>query len=160
MFLNSNCHVSEGRSLKYDKSKSSSRFPHNILASTPGNSIPLLYTDAAVLFPTQYYHQQPDNTVTDALQAPLFNQKQSDYFNFAYMENHNDLLHQTQTFYNQKSFDNFNKGCFESKIPRSIRKNGSQLHQTVQNCSLINLIHVYVLMSWQRYCQKNQQHFS
>ena len=82
LLLNSDCHVLQRKALRNERNKNSSRFLQNIVASTSGNSVPLLYPDAA-LFPSHYYHEQEDGTMTGSIPAPLYNEKQSLTLNFA-----------------------------------------------------------------------------
>ena len=110
ILLNTDCHVLERKNYRNDRSKTSSRFLQNIVASS-GNSIPLIYPDAA-LFPTHYYHEQTDNTITGAVPAPLFCDKQSKHFLFASIEDHKrsavlnpNLLQSTDVRSIQTSFD-------------------------------------------------------
>ena len=116
VLLNSDCHVLQRHRFRNDRNKKSSRFLQNIVASTPATSIPLLYPDGA-LFPTHYYHEQEDRTITGALPSPLFNEKQSKDFNFASIDDHKrstilnpDLVQSTDVRSIQTAFDTvFNK---------------------------------------------------
>ena len=58
VLLNTSCNVLQRTHYRIARSKPSSLFSQNIVASSPGNSIPLDYHDA--LFPTHYY----DNKLT------------------------------------------------------------------------------------------------
>ena len=58
VLLNTSCNVLQRTNYRNARSKPSSRFSQNIVASSPGNSIPLDYHDA--LFPTHYYDEQTD----------------------------------------------------------------------------------------------------
>ena len=116
VLLNSDCHVLQRHNLRNETNKNSSRFLQNLVASTPGDSVPLIYPDAA-LFPTHFYHEQGDNTFTGALPAPLYNDTQSKKLNFADVQDHKrtallnpNLLQSTDIRSIQTSFDTvFNK---------------------------------------------------
>ena len=116
VLLNSDCHVLQRHSHRNERSKNNTRFLQNIVASSVGESVPLLYPDAA-LFPTHFFHEQKDRTITGALPAPLYNQTQSKLFNFADIEEHKktallnpNLLQSTDIRSLQTSFDAvFNK---------------------------------------------------
>ena len=132
VLLNSDCHVLQRHSLRNERNKSSSRFLQNIVASSPGESVPLLYPDAA-LFPTQFYHQQEDNTYTGALPAPLYNHTQSKKFNFATVEDHKrtallnpSLLQSTDVRSIQTSFDTVFNQCLSFSDTRVVLNRGFQ----------------------------------
>ena len=87
VLFNTDCHILQRKQLRNERRKTSSQFLQNIVASTPGDSIPFVYPDAS-LFPTLFYHEQNDGTMTGALPAPLFGDKKSETFTFANIEDH------------------------------------------------------------------------
>ena len=125
VLLNFDCHVLQRQNLRNERHKSSSRFLQNIVASSAGDSIPLIYPDSC-LFPTQYYHEQQDKTMTGAIPAPLYNEKQSKMFNFADISDQKRtallnpaLLQSTDVRYIQTTFDtifNKNLNCSDTRI--------------------------------------------
>ena len=116
ILLNTDCHVLQRHRYRNERNKSCSRILQNIVASTPGDSIPLIYPEATV-FPTQYFHEQEDGTITGAVPSSLYNDKQTKRFHFAEIEDHKrtsllnpNLLQSTDVRSIQTSFDTvFNK---------------------------------------------------
>ena len=111
VLLNTDCHVLERKRFRNERSKTSSRFLQNIVASSAGDSIPLIYPNAA-LFPIHYYQEQSDRTMTGAVPAPLFCDKLSKTFKCANIEDHkrtavlnHNLLQSTDVRSIQTAFD-------------------------------------------------------
>ena len=136
--------------------------------------MPLLYPDAA-LFPTHFYHQEEDNTYSGALPAPLYNQTQSNKFNFAIVEDHKrtallnpSLLQSTDVRSIQTSFDtvfNQNLSFSDTRVvlnrgfQKVKEKNTSPLLQMLKDSNLTVQTRELELMNWLRSSLRNPPRF-
>ena len=112
------------------------------MASSPGDSVPLLYPEGA-LFPTLFFHGEADNTITGALPAPLYSAIVSKQINFASIEDHKrtallnpNFLQSTDIRSIQTSFDTvFNQQLNFSDtrlvLNRGFQEVSSHKHKTI-----------------------------